>query len=113
MKIDKKLLDEQLTELHGQLEGAKAQLNGVKGALDLCEHLLKVLEMEEPPKEKVHELKDLLPKGTKIGKHVTGDRTSNEKGEKHGMAKRKKAGNKEGLNQGQARNARSYRKKTT
>ena len=88
MKIDKEFLDEQMTELHNQMEGAKAQLNGVKGALDLCEHLLKVLEMEEPPKEKVHELKDLLPKGTEIV-----ERTSNEKGEKHGMAKRKKAGN--------------------
>ena len=90
MKIDKELLDEQMTELHNQMEGAKAQLNGVKGALDLCEHLLKVLDMEEPPKEKVHELKDLLPAGVDIV-----DRTSNEKGEKHGMAKGKETGNKE------------------
>lgn len=89
MKIDKEFLDEQLAELHSQLEGAKAQLNGVKGALNLCEHLLKVLKMPKPPKEKVHDLKDILPPGAEIV-----DRTSNEKGEKDGMAKGKETGNK-------------------
>lgn len=72
MKIDKEFLDEQIAQFKTQTEEFKANLNAVLGAIDLCEHFLKVLDMEEP--------KDT-------------NRPSNEKGEKHGMAKRKKARN--------------------
>jgi len=72
MKIDKKFLDEQMVTFQAQREEALRNLGMVEGAIQCCEHLLKVLDMEEPKE----------------------NRTPNEKGEKHGMAKGKKAGNK-------------------
>ena len=67
MKIDKVFLDEQIAQYNAQAEELKANLNATLGAIELCQHFLKVLDMEEPKKEEVPELKDLLPKGAKIG----------------------------------------------
>lgn len=51
MKIDKDFLNGQIASFNAQMEELKANLHATEGALQLCEHLLKVLDMEEPPKE--------------------------------------------------------------
>jgi len=73
MKIDKEYLEGQMKAFQAQREELKANLNATNGALQLCDHFLKVLDMEEP--------KD--------------NRTPNEKGEKDAVAKGKKERAKE------------------
>lgn len=66
MKIDKKFLDEQIATFSKQRVELMATVQATEGALQLCEHLLKVLDMKQPPKEEVPDLKDLLPEGAEI-----------------------------------------------
>lgn len=65
MKIDKPLLEKQLTTLRAQQEEAIATVNAASGGIQVIEHLLDVLKMKKP-REEVPELKDLLPPGTEI-----------------------------------------------
>ena len=51
MKIDKEFLEGQIDSFNAQREQLKANVHATEGALQLCEHLLKVLDMEEPQKE--------------------------------------------------------------
>ena len=90
MKIDKLHLKGEIAGLRDQEKTAFQQLSGIQGAIQMCEHLVKVLDMEEPPEENIPDIKDILPEGAEII-----DRTPNEKGEKDAVAKGKKERAKE------------------
>jgi len=68
MKIDKLHLEGEIAGLKDQEKNAYQQLSGIQGAIQMCEHLLNVLDMKEPKE----------------------NRTPNEKGEKDAVAKGKK-----------------------
>jgi len=68
MQIDKAHLEGEIAELRQQEKTVFQQLSGIQGAIQMCEHLLNVLEIEEPK----------------------GNRTPNEKGDKDAVAKGKK-----------------------
>lgn len=68
MKIDKAYLDEQIAQFNAQKVELLANLNAVSGAIQLCQHLLTVLDMKKPPeKDAAVDLKDVLPEGAEIG----------------------------------------------